>query len=157
MGGKQHLIRKNFLFPLGVFLLLVLLTVTGVGAADDPAEGKVPVVTAENFQAAVMESSLPVLVQFHAEWCPYCRAVQPGLQALSAARRGKLQVFKVDIDQDPELAQRFKVESIPHFVLLNAGEIMEQSEKVMRDGALQEWADKILSRIPSSSVAAPAL
>ena len=92
-----------------------------------------------------MESDLPVLVQFQADWCPYCRATQPALLALYQARKEALRVFKVDTDHDPELAVRYQVDSIPTFVLLHHGKIIAQSAKVLKGQALAAWVDKGLN------------
>lgn len=146
-----------------LFLLVAALMAAFLSAVIVPAvsfAGKVPqvrIITAEDFQAEVLDSPLPVLLQFHAEWCPYCRAVQPGLAALYEERADRLRVFKIDIDHDPGLARRFDVESIPTFVLLHQGKTVAQSGKVLKDEALTAWVDKALSKITAPAVTAPAL
>lgn len=82
--------------------------------------------TEETFQSEVEESDLPVLVDFWAAWCGPCRALAPTLEAVSAEREGSLKVVKVNIDENPQLAEKFKIASIPNMILFKAGEPVHQ-------------------------------
>lgn len=74
---------------------------------------KLPIVTAETFQREVLESPVPVVIDFFAPWCAPCRVIAPILDELAAAYEGRVKVVKIDTDQDPELAVRFQVRGMP--------------------------------------------
>jgi thioredoxin 1 len=78
-------------------------------------------VTTSTFENEVLGSEKPVIVDFWAAWCGPCRAVAPVLETI-AEERPELKVVKVNIDEEPELAQRFGVMSIPTIVLFKEGE-----------------------------------
>jgi thioredoxin 1 len=79
-------------------------------------------VTTTSFESEVLQSDQAVIVDFWAEWCGPCRAVAPVLDKIAEERAGELRVVKVNIDEEPELAQRYGVMSIPTIVLFKAGE-----------------------------------
>jgi thioredoxin 1 len=78
-------------------------------------------ITESTFQQEVLESEQPVLVDFWAEWCGPCHAVAPILDQI-AAERSELRLVKVNIDEEPELARRFGIMSIPTMILFEGGE-----------------------------------
>jgi thioredoxin 1 len=78
-------------------------------------------VTESTFQQEVLENQGPVLVDFWAEWCGPCHAVAPILDQI-AEERSELRLVKVNIDEEPELAQRYGVMSIPTMILFDSGE-----------------------------------
>ena len=69
----------------------------------------------------------PVLVDFFATWCGPCRMIAPSIEQLAAEFEGRAVVGKVDVDQEPALAQRFGVMSIPTLVVLKGGKVVEQA------------------------------
>lgn len=82
------------------------------------------VMNKESFNKAVFEGNEPVLVEFWAPWCVYCRRISPALEKVSQAYEGKLQVGKVNIDDEPLLAHQEKIEMIPTLVLYQNGEAL---------------------------------
>jgi len=83
-------------------------------------------VTAQNFDQEVIASSIPVLVDFWAEWCGPCRMLAPSVDALAQELAGRLKVCKVNIDNDPSIAAKYGIMSIPTLILFKGGNIAEQ-------------------------------
>jgi thioredoxin 1 len=83
-------------------------------------------ITKENFESEVMHSDKPVLLDFFATWCGPCRMIGPILEEI-AQENESIKVAKIDVDQDPELAMRFKVSSIPLLVVVQDGKVINQS------------------------------
>jgi thioredoxin len=79
-------------------------------------------VTEQSFEQDVLQSDTPVIVDFWAEWCGPCHAVAPVLDRIVDERDGELKLVKVNIDEQPALAQRFGVQSIPTIILFKDGE-----------------------------------
>jgi thioredoxin 1 len=79
-------------------------------------------VKTDNFDREVLQSEKPVIVDFWAEWCGPCHAVSPVLDRIAEERSGELKLVKVNVDEEPELAQRYGIVSIPTIVLFRAGE-----------------------------------
>ena len=78
----------------------------------------------ELFHQHVMEGNIPVLVEFWAPWCVYCRRIAPALDKIAQQYQGKLLVGKVNIDDEPTLANKEKIEMIPTLVLYQNGEAL---------------------------------
>lgn len=78
-------------------------------------------VTSGNFRQEVLESDLPVVVDFHADWCRPCHAVAPVVEMLSREWEGKVRFVKLDIDRNPDVARAYRVSSIPAILLFEEG------------------------------------
>jgi thioredoxin 1 len=79
-------------------------------------------VTESSFEQEVLQSDKPVIVDFWAEWCGPCHAVSPVLDKIAEERGGELRLVKVNIDEEPALAQKYGIVSIPTIVLFKSGE-----------------------------------
>lgn len=79
-----------------------------------------------NFEAEVIKSDIPVLVDFWAEWCMPCKMISPLVDQLAAEYAGKLKVAKVDVDKEGDLAGKFNIVSIPTLVVFKNGEVVKQ-------------------------------
>lgn len=94
-------------------------------SAYAPPAGVTAVSTA-TFDAEVLQSSLPVLVEFGADWCPPCRVIEPVLSAIATERAGSLTVATVNADDDPQIAARYGILGLPTLILFRAGEPVMQ-------------------------------
>ena len=81
--------------------------------------------TDDNFEAEVLNSDVPTLVDFWAVWCGPCRAVAPIVEQLADAHQDKLKVFKMDIDHHKITPQKYQVRSIPTLLLFKGGQVAE--------------------------------
>ena len=83
-------------------------------------------ITKDNFEAEVLKSDKPVLLDFSATWCGPCRMVAPILEEI-AAENDHIKVGKIDVDEDPDLARQFQVTSIPLLVVIVDGKVVDQA------------------------------
>ena len=105
---------------------------------------KAQAVTAKDFDTVVMKSTVPVVVDFWAEWCGPCRALAPTLDQLAEANNGKIIVVKVNVDEEPDLAMNFNVQSIPTLLFVKNGELQDQLVGNSPLAKLQEIIDKMM-------------
>ena len=82
--------------------------------------------TAGNFDQEVMNSAIPVLVDFWASWCGPCKMIMPFIEQLAAEYQGKVKIGKVNVDEENQLAQRYNVVSIPTLIVFKDGTVVNQ-------------------------------
>ena len=85
------------------------------------------IINQNEFEAKVLQADKPVLVDFYADWCGPCKMMIPVLDQLSAEKADQIQIYKINVDENPELASQFQVMSIPSLFVMKNGKIVNQS------------------------------
>jgi thioredoxin 2 len=116
----------------------------GCKAALPPVSEPLDVDTAL-FDQIVGSVSVPVLVDFWAEWCGPCRMAAPHVKKLAAEMAGKALVLKVDSDEHQDLAGRFEVRGIPNFVVLKNGHVVSQQAGLVPAAEMKRWLENAQS------------
>jgi len=101
-------------------------------------------VTDKTFMSEVIESELPVVVDFWAAWCGPCRAVAPVLDKLAGEFAGKVKIAKVDVDANPMLSQQFRIQSIPTMMFVKEGKIVGQFAGAAPEGNLRDAIQQLI-------------
>ncbi|MEE0682260.1 MAG: thioredoxin [Candidatus Gastranaerophilaceae bacterium] len=99
-------------------------------------------ITESDFETEVLGADKPVLVDFWAPWCGPCRMVGPEVEAVAAEYAGRANVVKINVDEQPELAGRYGIMSIPTIIVFKNGEIAEQVVGAVNRGKLKEMLDR---------------
>ena len=101
-------------------------------------------ISADEFQLQVVESELPVVVDFYANWCAPCRQVSPVIDALSDEYADRVRFVKINVEENMELAGRYSVNSLPTLVTVKNGEEIERMTGMVNRGQLVEKVDQLL-------------
>jgi len=96
-------------------------------------------VTDTSFDADVLGSSEPVVVDFWAEWCGPCRMIAPALEEIATDLDGQVKIAKLNVDENPEMAARYGVRSIPTLIMFKNGEPISQQIGAAPKGKLADW------------------
>ena len=102
-------------------------------------------VTDDSFSNEVLNSELPVLVDFWAEWCGPCKMVSPIVEELSNEYNGKVKVTKLDVDSNPQTATNYGIRGIPTLLMFKDGSAVDQIVGAVPKAQIAERLDKIIS------------
>jgi thioredoxin 1 len=97
-----------------------------------------------NWKSEVLDSPIPVLVDFWAEWCGPCKMIAPFLEQLAADKAGQLTVAKVDIDKNPQSPTKYGVRGIPTMILFKNGQVAATKIGALPKTKLYEWVESVL-------------
>ena len=100
--------------------------------------------TTKGFETDVLESDVPVLVDFTAAWCAPCRAIAPSVDAVAEAYAGRVKVGKLDVDAHPIIAERYGVRSMPTLLLFKGGQVVGQIVGAVPKRKIEELVEKAL-------------
>ncbi len=98
----------------------------------------------QTFDKVVLQSEIPVLVDFWAAWCGPCRAVAPVLDQIAAEQEGKIRIVKVNVDEEPTLAAQYRITSIPAMKVFKGGEEVREIIGAMPKQMIEEQLEGIL-------------
>ncbi|MCQ2540013.1 MAG: thioredoxin [Acetatifactor sp.] len=101
--------------------------------------------TTENFEAEVLKSEIPVLVDFYADWCGPCKMMAPVIAQIAEGYEGKMKVGKCNVDDNMDLAENYKIYSIPAFKVFKGGEAVLDIVGAMSASALIEKIEQVLN------------
>ena len=93
----------------------------------------------DNFENEISSSNIPVLVDFWAEWCGPCKMLGPILEEISKDLKDKLQIVKVNLDENQDLAMKYSIRSIPTLLLFKDGELIDTKVGLLPKSELVEW------------------
>lgn len=103
--------------------------------------------TVENFEEEVVNSNLPIIIDFYADWCGPCQMMKPVFEAVSQEYSGKLKFLKLDTQSESGLASKFGIQGIPAFVIVNNGKEVGRLVGYMDEDGFKSKIDSVLERI----------
>lgn len=101
-------------------------------------------VSDDSFDSDVLKAEVPVLVDFWAEWCGPCKMIAPALEEIATELGGKVQIAKVNIDENPLTPQKYGVRGIPTLILFKSGEVAATKVGALPKNQLAEWVESVL-------------
>lgn len=101
-------------------------------------------VTDANFNSEVVNSSIPVLVDFWAEWCGPCKTIAPIIEELSVEMAGKIKIVKMNVDESPNTPSAVGIRGIPTMIIYKDGQILSQKVGAIPKSSILEWINSVI-------------
>ena len=98
-----------------------------------------------NFENDVIKSNLPIIVDFWAEWCGPCKQIGPVLEEISLEKKDLLNIYKINIDENPETPQKYGVRGIPTLMFFKDGKLVDTKVGSLPKSMINEWIDSLLN------------
>jgi len=98
-------------------------------------------ITDSNFDDEIKNSQLSILIDFWAEWCGPCKQIGPILEEIGEEKKDKLKIFKLNIDENPQIPQKFGVRGIPTLMLFKDGKLIDTKVGSLSKNMLESWLD----------------
>lgn len=121
-----------------------LLSQNAAHAADSSA--KVKHLSDATFKSEVLDAKQPVLVDFYASWCGPCKMMAPVIESLSKTYGDKIAVYKVDVDENPNLSNKYQIQSIPAIKIFKNGKVIQETRGFTPEADLKDLVDKALKQ-----------
>jgi thioredoxin len=102
-------------------------------------------VTDQSFEAEILQSGIPAIVDFWAEWCGPCRAITPIIQELAKSYEGRIKVVKMNVDENPATPARYGVRAIPTILAIKGGQVQEQLTGAQPRARFEGMAQKLIA------------
>ena len=138
----------------GALVGAMFFFVTGIGgsAAMNQSTANVKRITEENFDAEVIHAAKPVVVDFYATWCGPCKVLSPMLDELAASFTNEIKFVKVNVDEAPDLSQRFNVQGIPTLLAFKNGKIVDSIVGLLPPDELKSHLDALAETNASAGI-----
>jgi thioredoxin 1 len=104
------------------------------------ASANTHMLTDATFDAEVLKSTEPVLVDFYAEWCGPCKAMAPALDQVAGEMKGKIKIVKIDVDHNPKVSQTYRIQAMPTLMIFKNGKVAAQHVgALVQKKKLEDW------------------
>ena len=107
---------------------------------------KEKILTDANFQAEVLQSKQPVLVDFWAEWCGPCRMLGPVIEKIAVANASRIVIGKMNVDENPNMPQKYGIQGIPTIIFFKDGEVAKQLVGYQAQDKIQKAIDELFTK-----------
>ncbi|KAH8270770.1 hypothetical protein KR018_001028, partial [Drosophila ironensis] len=126
-------------------LLTLMKAQRKLASASAKSVSMFDVETRKDFEKRVINSDLPVVVDFHATWCCPCKALTPRIENIVSEQAGRVRLARVDIDEHGELAMDYDVGSVPSLVVINNGKVVNRMTGLQTSEYIRDWLQSIVS------------
>ena len=129
------------------YLIAAFFAVMVAFSFSSKAETSITAVTADSFYHHVITAQKPVLIQFDAAWCPFCRKFAPIIEKFATEYKGEIAVYRIDADQEGDLMIRLGARTLPTTVMFFKGKEVSRKGGFMTAEQLEEWVRKEVTKL----------